>query len=81
MKTLFYNAKVYTGELPLKEAFIIEGDKFTFVGTNEEALNQAFDEKVDLEGKFVCPGFIDSHMHVLNFGQALSCADLTAHTE
>ena len=32
MKTIYYNAQVYTGHLPLVEAFIVESDKFTFVG-------------------------------------------------
>ncbi|HIZ80372.1 MAG TPA: amidohydrolase, partial [Candidatus Lachnoclostridium stercorigallinarum] len=29
---------------------------------------------------FVCSGFNDSHMHLLGFGNALSCAPLSAHT-
>ena len=80
MKTIYYNGRVYTGQLPLAEAFVVEDGKFCFAGSNEEAL--AFEgEKIDLEGKFVCAGFNDSHMHLLNYGQALIVAPLYAHTE
>ncbi|MBR6811973.1 MAG: amidohydrolase [Oscillospiraceae bacterium] len=83
MKTVYYNGAVYTGELPLKEAFAVSDDKFVFAGSSEEALSLLCegDEKIDLEGKFVCPGFIDSHMHILNYGLALSCARLDEHTQ
>ncbi len=83
MKTVYYNGIVYTGELPLKEAFAVSEDKFIFAGSSEEALALLCegDEKVNLGGKFVSPGFIDSHMHVLNYGQALSCARLDEHTQ
>ena len=82
MKTIFYNGKVYTGRLPLAEAFLVEGDQFLFVGNNEDVLNMAgnADRKVDLEGKFVCAGFNDSHMHLLNYGHVLQLAPLYAHT-
>ena len=80
MRTIYHNAAVYTGALPLQQAFVVEDDVFRFVGTNAEALAQAGDNVVDLKGAFVCPGFIDSHMHVLNYGQALCTAPLHAHT-
>ena len=35
---------------------------------------------MDLDGAFVCPGFEDSHMHLLNYGQVLSIAPLHSHT-
>ena len=82
MKTIYYNGRVYTGKLPLVQAFAVEGDKFTFAGSDEEtlALWAEGDEKVDLGGKFVCAGFNDSHMHLLNYGQSLNMAPLYAHT-
>ena len=80
MKTIYYGGAVYTGDLPLVEAFVVEDGKFIFAGSNEEAL--AYEgEKVNLEGKFVCAGFNDSHMHMLNYGQALNVAPLYANTE
>ena len=80
MTTVFYNAGVYTGELPLKQAFVVKDEHFLFAGTNEDALAFDADERVDLEGAFVCAGFIDSHMHVLCYGNALLCAPLHLHT-
>lgn len=82
MKTIYYNGQVYAGQLPLKEAFIVENSIFTFTGTSAEALNQAGaeDRCVDLAGKFVCAGFNDSHMHLLNYGQSLNIAPLHEHT-
>ena len=80
MRTIYYGGAVYTGDLPLAEAFVVEDGKFIFAGANEEALT--FEgEQVNLEGKFVCAGFNDSHMHLLNYGQALKVAPLYAHTE
>ena len=77
MKKFFYNAIVYTGN-DFKEAFIVEDNHFVFVGSNNDAykLIDDKDEKIDLNGNFVCAGFNDSHMHLLNLGKALSEADL-----
>ena len=82
MKTVFFNAGVYTGEKELGQAFIEEDGVFTFVGSNEEILALAEGaRKVDLGGRFVCPGFNDSHMHVLSYGVALNAARLDEHTD
>ena len=79
MRTLYRNGLVYTGSLPLAEAFAVEDDRFVFVGAEADA--PACDETVDLAGGFVCAGFNDSHMHLLNFGQSLAMADLASHTD
>lgn len=82
MKTAYYNAKVYTGKLPLVSAFLVENGRFLRTGSDEEILAALSDgdERVDLGGRFVCAGFNDSHMHLLSFGNALRMADLAAHT-
>lgn len=82
MKTLYFNGKVYTGELPFAEAFAVEDGVFTDVGTTEKLRRSAepFRDEVDLGGRFVCAGFNDSHMHLLGLGQALSFAPLAEHT-
>ena len=80
MRTIYHNAAVYTGTLPLVEAFGVEDDVFFFTGTNEEARKQDADSFVDLKGAFVCAGFTDSHMHLLNYGQSLVIAPLHLHT-
>ena len=73
---IFHNAVVYTGE-NLASAFAVEGGRFVAVGDGALALEG---ERVDLGGAFVCAGFHDSHMHLLNYGQTLSMAPLAAHT-
>lgn len=80
MKTIYHNGKVYTGQLPLQQAFIVEDGHFSFVGSDAQALMQKADAVIDLDGQFVCPGFIDSHMHLLGMGQTLSIAMLHLHT-
>ena len=80
MKTAYLHGRVYTGTLPLQEAFLVENGKFTAVGTNEDILRLCAEETIDLNGKFVCAGFNDSHMHLLNLGQALSVAPLHLYT-
>lgn len=80
MKTRYVNGQIYTGNFPIQEAFAVEDGKFTFVGTNQEAMALQADETVDLEGKFVCAGFNDSHMHLLNYGQSLTIAPLWENT-
>ena len=80
MKTAYFNGCVYTGQLPLQQAFLVENGIFIAVGSNEEILALKGNQVVDLEGKFVCAGFNDSHMHLLNLGQALSVAPLHLYT-
>jgi len=82
MKNIYINGQVYTGELPLVQAFVVEDGKFIFAGETANALElkSEGDLVTDLEGKFVCSGFNDSHMHLLNFGQALACAQLAPRT-
>ena len=82
MKTIYYNGTVYTGALPLAEAFIVQEGRFAFAGTSRQALEQrqAGDQLVDLQGKFVCSGFNDSHMHLLELGYTLQMPPLADHT-
>ena len=83
MKTAYYNAKVYTGTLPLCEAFTVENGQFGMTGSNDEILSSLSDTdlRIDLKGAFVCAGFNDSHMHLLSFGKSLYSAQLAAHTD
>lgn len=80
MKTIYKNGRVYTGSLPLVDAFLVEDNHFISVGSNRDAQNWQADSTVDLHGAFVCAGFNDSHMHLLNFGQSLMMAPLYKHT-
>ena len=80
MKTAYINGLVYTGVLSLAQAFLIENGRFSAVGTTETILALGAEKTVDLQGRFVCAGFNDSHIHLLNLGQALSVAPLHLYT-
>lgn len=74
-KKVYVNAKVYTVDdnCPWAEAFCVEDGKFTFVGSEKEARKAAGSEAicVDMGGKTVLPGFIDSHIHALQGAEEL----------
>ena len=82
MKQLYINGTVYRGQSCFAEAFSTEDGKFADVGSNEDVLRSAGpeDKVCDLKGKFVCPGFNDSHMHLLMVGASLQIVDLNSHT-
>ena len=73
---IFYNGTVYTGE-GFVQAFAVENGRFSSIGAEALTLEG---ERIDLGGAFVCAGFNDSHMHLLNYGQALSMAPLASNT-
>ncbi len=83
MRSIFYNGRVYTGEKTLRQAFLVEDGWIRAVGSDAEVLSLADGATLctDMAGDFICPGFNDSHMHLLNFGQSLSTAQLARHTD
>ena len=62
--TLYYNGKIYTADddRSFAEAFAVENGRFSFVG--KEAAIEEYEVRVDLQGKCVIPGLIDSHCHL-----------------
>lgn len=77
---LYYNGQIYTGK-EMVEAFVTENGRFCGTGKLEELRSRFHDaELIDLNGKFVCAGFNDSHMHVLNDGYGLDSLQLAEHT-
>lgn len=65
---------------PYVEAVAVKGDRIVKVGTNEE-ISQLIGEKtqvIRLNGKTVVPGFIDTHIHVTDFGRLLAWLDLSS---
>ena len=59
------NAKVFTSAAVNyhASAFAVKDGRFVYVG-DEEGLKDYEGEVVDLGGKFVMPGIIDSHVHM-----------------
>lgn len=77
---VFFHAKVFTGvpDHPYAEAVAIRGDKVVAVGNLPDVLQAASPaaEKIDLQGKTLFPGLIDSHVHPLMAGINLVGADV-----
>jgi len=78
-ETIFYNAKIFTGEPqnPYAEAVAIRGEKIVAVGNISEVSKEvgAKAERINLEGRTLFPGFIDSHSHSVMGGVGLISAD------
>ena len=78
---VLFQAKIFTGdpEHPYAEAVAIRGAKIIAVGNLPEVLKSvsATAERVDLDGKSLFPGFIDSHSHAIDGGLGLIAADAT----
>ena len=79
MREIYLNGTVRVQNSEYAQAFAVENGKFIFVGSNEQAMKYAQgDSKIeDLGGRFVCAGFNDSHMHLLNYGYAATVANLS----
>jgi len=82
---VFFRAKIFTGDPqnPYAEAVAIRGDKILAVGSLPEVLKSvsATAERVDLAGKSLFPGFIDSHSHSIDGGLNLISADASEKVE
>ena len=65
--TLFHHGQVLTVDpnFSIAEAFAVRGQRIIAVGSNEEILKLAAanSQQVDLQGRTVLPGLIDSHVH------------------
>jgi len=76
---ILFNAKIFTAEPlnPYAEAIAIRGGRIVAVGTYAEVAKSvsADAERVDLKGKTLFPGFIDSHIHAIHGGINLISAD------
>jgi len=55
---------------PWAEAVVVRGDSIAYVGDNDgaKALAGDTDRRIDLAGRMLLPGFIDSHAHPLGGG-------------
>lgn len=64
---------------PQAEALAIGDGKILAVGSDQEILRLKTDKTrvIDLEGKTVVPGFIESHAHLTGIGRMLTNLDLT----
>jgi len=82
MPICYDHARIFTGNGFGAECFVIDQGRFVFVGSENEALRRfPTADHVDLHDQFVCPGFNDSHMHLLNLGNMLTQAQLAPSTD
>lgn len=82
-KTIYYHGRIATFDpaQPQAEALAVEQGRITAVGTTEQILldhGRAQVKKVDLEGGYVYPGFVDSHLHLSGVGERENGLDLGA---
>src|SRR5262245_44765345 len=65
---IFLNGRIVTvdSHFAIQQAFAVEGDSFTAVGTNQaiRAMAAKSTQLVDLHGHAVIPGLGDNHDHV-----------------
>lgn len=75
MRKAYINCEIFHQD---GNAFLVEDGIITKVGDREDILQAAAaeDETVDLSGMFVVPGFVDSHMHLLELGYYLGGVQL-----
>ncbi|MGG3914806.1 beta-aspartyl-peptidase [Rossellomorea vietnamensis] len=69
MLTLIRNGEVYAPAYLGKKDILLVGDKIGFIEDKIELPGQFVDIKVvDATGKYIVPGFIDSHVHIMGGG-------------
>ncbi len=82
MKTIFTNGKIYTFNKnePFVEAIVTNGERIEDLGSYQDmklAWGSSDTRIVDLGGKAVLPGLIDSHLHISSVGITSLELDLT----
>lgn len=76
MRKGYLNCELYGN--PGKTAMLVEDKRIVQFGSDDEirGLLETTDEVVDLGGMYVVPGFVDSHMHLLELGYYLNNVQL-----
>src|SRR2546426_5102085 len=77
---LFINGQIYTFESspPFVEALAVRDGRIAAIGRSADLRDSCSGfRRVDLGGRTVVPGFVDSHIHVPSFGLSLHLVDLT----
>lgn len=80
MKTLFCNGYIKTMDAARPEAgaVLVDGERIIAVGTRDELLTLGpADRTVDLQGRVLLPGFVDTHTHFFQVARRAIDIDLT----
>ena len=79
MDMILFNGRIATMDAgnPEASAVLIRDGRFEYVGDDLEVMALADSDTriLDLMGRFVCPGFNDSHLHLLNYAYGLTKVD------
>lgn len=69
MRRLWHNGKVVSMDSAMRryEAVGTENGRIVLLGTDREALAQPWEERTDLGGRLLLPGFSDTHLHLLSY--------------
>lgn len=71
------NGRVHSPSHPDATAMAVRGDIIAWLGSDDVGRSQFPDAELhDLDGAFVAPGFVDSHIHLSATGLAISGLDL-----
>lgn len=87
--TIFTNGRVFAPNGPpsntpndFVDTMVVRDDHIEYVGTsNDDTVQQARTagaQVINLDNRVVLPGFVDGHVHILNFGMALRQLVLTS---
>ena len=80
MDRIFYNGQIVTvdPQYPEVSAVAVKNGIVMAIGSDEEvkAMAGPATEMIDLKGAFMCPGLIDSHMHLLLLSNKLRRTDI-----
>ncbi|MFW5721618.1 MAG: amidohydrolase, partial [Bacteroidota bacterium] len=77
------NASIYTvdKDFSVIESFAVKNGRFIDVGNTDEIISKYKAKKtIDMDGKFIYPGFIDAHCHFYGYCLTLLQADLRETT-
>ena len=58
---------VYTKEIQEKIQISIKKDRIAFVGNDASHTKGPYTKTIDVKNKYVCPGFVDPHIHIDHF--------------
>lgn len=78
MDTIFYNGRIHTLAGRTVTALAVQGSRIAYAGEDTQALSLAGKDtrRIDLQGRCVLPGFVDTHIHLIQSGVAMHRLDL-----
>jgi predicted amidohydrolase YtcJ len=80
---IIFNAAIYTVDSAFSkaQAIAVRDGKIEAIGNSQDITSMYYaDTKINAEGKFIYPGFIDAHAHFYRYGLGLSTANLVETT-